>query len=99
MPSEPFQHLQTADKNQVITKSATYLVLGIHATVFTVFRQLQLLALITPSYFSLVVSTAQELFCKHTSPTHAKMLSNHSTVNHTKRPVYRMEVLYRGQKN
>lgn len=79
-----FQHLQTADKNQVIT-AATYLALAIHATVFTVFRQLQLLALVTPSYFSLVASTAQGLFCKHTSQFHAKMLNNLSTVNHTQR--------------
>jgi len=50
-----------------ITKAATYLVLAIHATVFTVFRQLRPLALIIPSYFSLVASTARELFCKQTA--------------------------------
>ena len=48
-------------------KTATYLVLATHATVFTVFRQLRPLALIIPSYFSPFASTAQGLFCKHTS--------------------------------
>ena len=48
-------------------KTATYLVLATHATVFTVFRQLRPLALIIPSYFSPFASTARGLFCKHTS--------------------------------
>lgn len=52
---------------------------AIHATVFTVFRQLLLSALITPSYSSLVASGVQELFCNYTfTVIHKNAKTNHS---------------------